>query len=320
MNSLPELTRRNFLGAAAASVAVGTIADAHRAMAADEDGAPLVIDCHAHIYSEDEKTYPPIADPYRPPAGKGTVSHLKREMKANGVRYVTAIHTSTFYKWDNRFTTDAARDNADIMVGVCTLNPDDPASPKLLEEYVKTKNVRGMRSIPAQSGKLDDPGVEALWATAERLGVVINALVNRDKRTEIEMLVGRHPHLRVVIDHCLNLKAGPTLEPTLGDMLALASLPNVYAKLTFIPTGSAERYPCRDMHDACRAVIKEFGADHCVWGSDFPCELWCKESQITYAQHLAIFTRELGLDAESKKEILGATAYRLWFKPLSSSR
>jgi predicted TIM-barrel fold metal-dependent hydrolase len=295
------------------------MADAYPAMAADEDGAPLVIDCHAHIYSEDEKTYPPIAEPYRPPAGKGTVSHLEQEMKANGVRYVTAIHTSTFYKWDNRFTTDASRDNADFMVGVCTLDPDDPASPKLLEEYVKTKNVRGMRSIPAQSGKLDDPGVDALWAAAERLGIVINALVNRDKLPEIAALVGRHPRLRLVIDHCLNLKVGPELEPTLRDMLSLAKLPNVFAKLTFIPTGSAEKYPCRDMHDACRAVIKEFGPDRCVWGSDFPCELWCKDAQVSYAQHLAIFTRELGLDAKSKKAILGGTAYRLWFTPRSST-
>ena len=100
-----------------------------------------------------------------------------------------------------------------------------------------------MRSIPAKSGLLDDPGVDALWATAQRLGIVINVLVNRDKTDEVEALARRHPSLRIVIDHCLNLKAGTQLEPTLKDLERLAKLPKVHAKLTFIPTGTAEAYP-----------------------------------------------------------------------------
>jgi L-fuconolactonase len=106
---------------------------------------------------------------------------------------------------------------------------------------------------------LDDPGVEKLWAATERLGIVINALVSRDKRRELEALVRRHPKLNVVIDHCLNLQAGPQLKPTLDDMLALARFPRVHAKLTFIPTGSAEEYPCRDLHQPCREIIEAFG-------------------------------------------------------------
>ena len=209
------------------------------------------------------------------------------------------------------FSPTPRSQNRDVMIGVCTLNPDDPASPALLEKYVRESNVRGMRSNPAKSGRLDDPGVDALWATAERLGIVINVLVGRDKTDEVESLARRHPSLRVVIDHCFNLKAGVQLEPTLKDLERLARLPNVNAKLTFIPSGSAEAYPCRDMHEPCRRIIAAFGPDRCVWGSNFPCELW--NPKVTYAQHLAIFTRELGLGAEAKAAILGETARRLWF-------
>jgi predicted TIM-barrel fold metal-dependent hydrolase len=198
------------------------------------------------------------------------------------------------------------------MVGICTLNPDDPASPRTLEEYVKSSSVRGMRSVAAKSGKLDDPGVDALWTTAERLGIVINVLTTVEKRAEIETLVRRHPNLRVVIDHCLYIAAGPKLEPTVEAMLALAKFPNTYAKLSFIPAGSAEEYPCRDMHDPCREVIKAFGPERCVWGSCFPCDLWCPK--VTYAQHLKILTNELGLDAKAQQLILGETPKRLWFK------
>ena len=63
------------------------------------------------------------------------------------------------------------------------------------------------------------------------------------------------------------------------------------------------------MHDPCRRVIAAFGPERCVWGSNFPCELW--NPKVTYAQHLAIFTRELGLGIEEKRAILGETAKRL---------
>lgn len=313
-------SRRRFLQQSALTVSAAALASAAAAELPGSEPQPTrsdktsngaIVDCHAHIYGEDEAKYPPIEKPYRPPAGKGTVAHLRQEIQRAGVQSVTAIHTSTFYRWDNRFTAAAAREHRDIMIGVCTLDPDDEQSATTLERYVRESNVRGMRSIPAQSGKLDDPGVERLWATAERLGIVINVLVNRDKRPELEILARRHRELRIVIDHCLNLKAGPDLEATLRDMVALAELPNLHAKLSFLPTGSAEDYPCRDMHAACLAVIDAFGPDRCVWGSDFPCELWCPK--VTYEQHLRIMTDELSLSAATQKSILCDTPHRLWF-------
>jgi predicted TIM-barrel fold metal-dependent hydrolase len=316
MDDQSNWTRRTFLQAAGAG-AIAALARPAGAAVADATG-PILIDCHPHIYSADEKTYPPIENPYRPPAGKGTVDHLRHEALMvrseevpAGVKFATAIHTSTFYRWDNRFTADASRDNRDFLVGICTLNPDDPNSSKTLEEYVKSYNVRGLRSVAAGSGKFDDAGVEALWETAERLEIPVNALTTAEKKGEIEALAKRHPMLRVVIDHCLYIKAGPTLEPTLNAMRELSELPNVFAKLSFIPDGSAEAYPCRDMHDPCRTVIKAFGPERCVWGSCFPCELWCPK--VTYEQHLSIFIHALGLDDKARRAILGETARRLWF-------
>ncbi len=78
-----QVTRRQALQTGAGILTAGVV----NGQGAAEDGAPLIIDCHAHIYGEDEKKYPTIADPYRPPKGKGTVAHLQREMQANGVRY-----------------------------------------------------------------------------------------------------------------------------------------------------------------------------------------------------------------------------------------
>ena len=142
------------LVAVAASGGAGTRAGA-------ADAPPLVIDCHAHVYSEDEHAYPTIEKPYRPPAGKGSVSHLRREMTANGVPHATAIQTSTFYGWDNRFLADSSHRHRDVMVGRLHARPRRPVEPRPVDQVCAQFERARLRSIPAKSGRLDDPGVDA---------------------------------------------------------------------------------------------------------------------------------------------------------------
>ncbi len=310
-----DMSRREFLaasGAATAAAAVTAAAASSARLPAAVDDAPVIIDCHAHLYHEDEKAYPPIEKPYRPPAGTGTVAHLRREMKAAGVTSVVAIHTFTFYGWDNRLIADACRDNRDVGTGVCLLDPDDPNSVRVLERYVKESNIRGLRfTNNKKAGLLDEPGNSALLATCQRLGITANVLTNRDSRPQIESLAGRYPKLNIVIDHALNLVAGETYEAILNDLLAMARFPNLHAKLSHVVTGSKQEYPFTDMHESCRKIIQAYGPERCLWGSDFPCELWCPKA--TYSQHLRVFTHELGLDEKTKRQILGETPRRLWF-------
>jgi predicted TIM-barrel fold metal-dependent hydrolase len=271
----------------------------------------LIVDTHAHIYSPDEVRYPPIDQPLRPPGGHASAEDLHAVCRAHGVDGACLIQTSTFYRFDNRYTADAAKANAGWAVGVCTLDPDDPHSPGLLRQYVLESNIRGMRSIPARDGRLAHPGVEALWRTALELGIVINVLVGADKADQVETMLARFPKLPVVLDHCMNPKAGPELEPTLRAVLRLARFPNLHAKLTFVPTGSATGYPCADMHAACLEVVKAFGAERCVWGSNFPNSLWTPK--VTFAEHLRIFREDLPFTGAERRQILGETANRLWF-------
>ncbi len=308
----PILNRRRFIQSTSlAAVALST----STRLLADNKKPDLIVDCHAHLYGEYESKYPPRENPNRPPEGHGTLAHLNREMKANGVSHVTVVQPSSYYQWDNRFTADTTRDNSDFIAGIVTLDPDNPYSPEMLEYYVSQYQVRGMRSVPAKSGSFDDPGVKKLWSTAERLGIVINPQTKHDKHEEIKALAKRHLKLPVVLDHCLGLRLGDTYDVTLRACLDLARLPNVYAKLTLIPLGTKEPYPCSDMHDSCKTLIDAFTPQRCVWGSHFPTALF--QPAVSYAQHLKIFTHELGLDETSKKAILGETAYGLWFGPLN---
>ena len=106
----------------------------------------------------------------------------------------------------------------------------------------------------------------------------------------------------MVLDHSLALKAGPLYEVTLSRILELARHPNLYAKVTFLPWGSAEQSPFGDMQDACKRVIEAYGPERCLWGSNFPTELWAPKA--TYAEHLRIFKQELGLTQAEQNAIL----------------
>jgi predicted TIM-barrel fold metal-dependent hydrolase len=239
--------------------------------------------------------------------------------EANGIAGVCIVQPSTFYGWDNRFICDTAVKTQRWTAGVCTLDPDDPHSPGLIQHYVKKYGIRALRSVPARDHKIDSPGVVALWRACVESGIVVNVLCDRDNTDALAHMLENFPRHSVVIDHCLNFKAGSQQDAILADMLRLAKYTNAHAKLTFLATGSAERYPFRDMHEPCRKIIGAYTPDRCVWGSDFPCELWTPKA--TYSQNLRLFTEDLGLGTAAKDAILGKTARRLYFrgKPVSSA-
>lgn len=271
----------------------------------------LILDTHAHIYAHYEKRYPPIDKPLRPPGGKGTLGDLRAESASHGVRGACLIQTSTFYRFDNRYICDSAKVSSEWAAGVCTLDPDDPHSPGLLSQFKREYGIKGMRSIPGRSGRIDDDGVGRLWKTATDEELVINVLIRRENAENLARLLAGFGSLRVVLDHCMYPEVGPQHDAILNDVLRLSRFKNLRAKLTFVPTGSKQKYPCADMHETVLKIVEAFGAERCVWGSDFPCELWTPG--VTYSQHLQIFLKDLPLRDSARQQILGLTAKKLWF-------
>lgn len=271
----------------------------------------IIVDTHAHLDSEDEVRYPKAPNHLRPPAGKGTLEHLREEVRVNQIARVVLVQTGSYYRFDNRLTVDTANANRDWITGVCTLDPQDPESPVLLTQYAHTCNIHGLRfgPTPGCTPVFGHEGHHRLWEAAARLGLVICVLINIESAGELIVLLERFSETPVVLDHCMGLRAGG--DETLHVVCDLAHFPNVYAKLTFAVGGSDEPYPCRDTHDLVHRVIEAYGPDRCMWGSAFPCELWCPK--VTYGQHLKMFTEEIPLPTPVRQAILGDTAMRLWF-------
>lgn len=272
----------------------------------------MIIDSHAHIYSPDEAKYPPKQGPYRPPAGKGTPEGLQGEMQAAGVDRAMLVQTTTFYSWDNSFVRDVGAASGPWARTVVTLNPEDPHSPDVLYALYQRANARAVRTYPVNQGLYDHPGNRRLWSMARELGMTVNSLLSRASYAdELGRMLRDFPQVKVVLDHCMALDVKQEFELRVRRVVELAQFENLYAKLTFLPTGSAEQFPFRDMQAATRQIIEAYGPERCVWGSDYPTELWCP--RVTYRQHLELFLHHLGLSAGEQEEILGGTAWRLWF-------
>lgn len=277
----------------------------------------LIIDCHAHIYSFDERRYPPRPNPFRPPKGVGSAEHLHHISQAAGVSAVRAIQTVTFYGYDNSYLADATQTHRDWMCGVCTLDPDDPRSPGVLRQLVRRYGVKSLRSIPSNQAKsFDATSVRALWKVAADEGITIDLFLMQYPMVEsATKMMSEFSRFTYGFCHCMDLKPGPNLARDLKAVCDLARFKNLYAKVDFIGTGSQREYPCEDLHDTAMQVIRAYGAERCVWASSYPNEIWTPK--VTYEQHLRLFTEVLPLKDAERKLILGENARRIWFKDVA---
>ena len=271
----------------------------------------MIVDTHAHLYSDNASTYPRVLVPYLPAPGRGTIDDLQREVAASGVERVVAVQTYTAYRHDNSLILDTVAAHRSWMTGVLNADVFDPRVVELLERAVAL----GVRGNRVQGWPVDGtvvPEHRRLWQEARRLEMVICALLGPSQIASLAALLAEFPDVPVVLDHCAGLAAADLAgTDNLRLVEALAQYPNLHAKLSCVVTGSSEEFPCRDMHGVARRVIDAYGPERCMWGSDFPTSLW--SPKVTYGQHLAILRDHLGLSPAEQAAILGGTALRVWF-------
>jgi predicted TIM-barrel fold metal-dependent hydrolase len=95
-------------------------------------------------------------------------------------------------------------------------------------------------------------------------------------------------------------KVGPAMAPT----LELARFPNVFVKLTNIPTYSTQDYPFPALFPALKQLIETFGPRRCLWGTNLSSML--HHGKCTYPQAVTMFTEEMDfLSREDLEWVMG---------------
>src|SRR5690242_7914475 len=129
-----EVTRRSaLLGAMSAAL-----------LRAAKD-API-IDSHVHVWKKDSR-YPWATGTKNPPEKDATAEMLLKLMHASGVDRTVIIQV-IFYKWDNRYLADVLKTYPQYFRGVARVNPEDPAAPDHLSDWMEQTGFHGVRISP----------------------------------------------------------------------------------------------------------------------------------------------------------------------------
>jgi predicted TIM-barrel fold metal-dependent hydrolase len=219
---------------------------------------------------------------------------------------VQVIH----YRWDNSFVADTLRRYPDRFMGVCRVNPEDPAAPDHLSRLTEEEGFHGVRLSPAADGADDwftGPLMDPIFARASELAVPMLILTGTPRLPDLRRLVDRHPDLDLVIDHMADCH--PEDAEGLAALLDLARFPRVFVKISHTWGLSRVGYPWADTHEMVQAVVDAFGPDRCMWGTDWPVCL----ARTTYEKTLSVVRNEMSfLSPDDLEWVTGGTAHRLW--------
>jgi len=224
------------------------------------------------------------------------------------------IHPPPWDPGSHDLALAAVRDYPGRFAIMGSLPLDAPESKSRIAAWRDQPGVLGLRYLflgePART-QLRDGSLDWLWAEAERASVPV-AVLATDSLREIGAIAGRHPGLRITIDHLGGRGGNTTLKDAVAmahmpELLALAKFPNVAMKATGAPGYSSETYPFPKMHTYLKQIFDSFGPHRMFWGTDItkmPC---------SWQQCITMFTEELPwLAGEDKALVMGEAICAWW--------
>lgn len=233
-----------------------------------------VVDAQVHVW------LPETPDRPWPPGGAERARSMHRhepisgptllaEMREAGVD--RAVLVPPFFEgYRNDYAVACATDAPEsfrVMARV-DLRTGDPGP---VRELLRNPVVAGVRLVflPADAGRVDDPGAEWFWSFAEEEDVPVMLLAS-GQLPALGDLARARPGLRLAVDH-LGLTGQATdaaIGPEISELVALAGLDNVSVKVTAVPCYSTEPYPYPSLHPFLRQLHEAYGPDRLFWGSD----------------------------------------------------
>ena len=276
-----------------------------------------IIDAHLHVWDATAagKDPGPMAVGYSPQSS-APVELFQDYMDEAGVAKAVFVQP-WFYHWDNSYIASCLQRFPDRFRGVCVIDPRGPDAPAALRQW-RGQGYTGVRLRPLREGEHPSPGpwlaadeTIPLWETIAETGTIACVMHGKTELARLHPWLVRYPAMRVVIDHLNNPVPQDGLgQPIFRALLELARFPNVFVKLSGFHHWCRERYPYRDGMPYVEAAVAAFGADRCLWGSDFPHVL----AGCGYVRNRNFLPREARFLSQPQLEaIMGGTAERLWF-------
>ena len=272
----------------------------------------MVVDAHHHLWDPAHREYPWMGDELAAVRRRFDASDLKPLLDANGIDRTVLVQTISSLDETREFLQNAA-ENEFIAGVVGWVDLTDRAVDKTIAGLKRSEGGSFLVAIRHQVHDESDPrwllrdDVQRGIAAVGDAGLVYDVLVRTRELPAALETVKRHSPIRFVIDHSAKprIAAGPRDAAWEAALAPLSDLANVTCKVSGLFTEADwKSWTVEQVEPYVRRVIDWFGADRCMFGSDWPVSLLAA----SYEQ-VVTTTRQLVSDDE---QIMGGTAARVY--------
>ncbi|WP_216897275.1 amidohydrolase family protein [Nocardia alni] len=283
----------------------------------------FTVDTHTHIISPDTDTYP--AAPLGGHRSEWSqerptdIDGLLRAADAAEIDHLVVVQASTVYGFDNTYVADQLTRYRDRLSGVCSV---DFLSPKALDDLshwidergfsgVRIRAADGTTAVPTPGRGLDDERMTPVWQFLSARRVPVCIQMHAKHAPILAGLLQQYPGLTVILDHA----GRPELAPDAAPYPSAAGAPDleqtgrVFIKLTPPALLRAQR-EAGSAEPLFAKLIEKFGADHVLWGSNFP----ASAGSLAELAELVRAQLPSTLDDTERELIAGGTARKLYGK------
>jgi predicted TIM-barrel fold metal-dependent hydrolase len=239
----------------------------------------MIIDTHCHVIATDTKRYP-----LKPLFGKQSTWSAEHPLDypdmvtANleaGVDRAILVQASSAYAFDNSYVAAAVAAHPERFTGVFSVDVAAPDAVARMKHWM-AEGLTGMRIFTSGSTHAEqetffaDEAAYPAWTFASDQGLSVCMQMRVIGLPLLETVLQRFPKARVILDHFARAEAadGPPFAAA-APLFALAKYPNLYLKLTHRPLEQAVKGKATP-ETFFSKVVREFGANRIIWGSNFP--------------------------------------------------
>jgi L-fucono-1,5-lactonase len=271
----------------------------------------LIVDAHQHFWDPARAHYPWLTDEVAPLRRRFGPEDLEPELRRHGVGGTVLVQARSSLDETRALLETAA--TTDFVLGVVGwIDLTDPGAARALADPSgPLVGVRHQVHDEPESSWLLRTDVQRGLAAVADARLVYDLLVRTAELPAAVETASRHPELSFVLDHVGKppLRSGE-LDAWAGLVAQLAELPNVTCKLSGLVT---EAEPGADLAPILEYALRCFGADRCMFGSDWPVCLLAAD----YGTVLAL-VRD-AVPERDRDAVLGGTAVRIYGLSVSDS-
>jgi len=275
----------------------------------------MIIDAHCHAWQ---------LWPYQPavpdPQSRASVERLMWEMDQAGVERAVLISAAIDGNPDNYLYTRACALAASQRL---IAFPDvdcrwhathqTPGAAERLRVILRMYDPVGFTHYLDETADpkwLLSPDGLAFFSVADEERVIVSLACGAGQLATVGALAQRYPGTPFLVHHLGRIKARPLDSESLRSLIRLASIPNIYIKLSGFGFAQDDGwdFPCTSSLDLVRAVYANFDISRLCWGSDYP----VSQRYMTYRQSLEIVRTHCDfIHSDDMRKVLGGNMQSL---------